>query len=192
MTVTYTPTDAKRVSSQEFDDGDPPQATKINPLGEAAFDTATYASNRVSEQWIESFDDQGYGTTPTTIRGTTTSSSFGAGSVDLGTYITTAEDTLLIWVTFVFDCSSTDPAAQVEYRLAYRTQGEFQVVTEIAQSRIRFVTATGSLFSATMCALVAPGAGTFTIQIQHLVIGGTQARIFDPISPVVQVIRSHS
>ena len=44
---TYTPTDAKRTSASEFDDGDEPQATILNPLAEAAFDTATWAANRI-------------------------------------------------------------------------------------------------------------------------------------------------
>jgi hypothetical protein len=47
MSTTYTPTDAKRATALEFDDGDAPQASTINPLAEAAFDTATFAANRV-------------------------------------------------------------------------------------------------------------------------------------------------
>lgn len=47
MSALYTPTDVVAASAQEFDDGDDPSALNVNPLGEAAFNTATWAKNRV-------------------------------------------------------------------------------------------------------------------------------------------------
>ena len=44
---TYTPSDINETTSQEFDDADAPQASVINPLGQAAFNTAKWAANRV-------------------------------------------------------------------------------------------------------------------------------------------------
>ena len=47
MTDLYSPSDTKHATSQEFDDGDAPTGSSINPLGEAAFDTATWCVNRI-------------------------------------------------------------------------------------------------------------------------------------------------
>ena len=44
---TYTPSDINETTAQEFDDADAPQASVINPLGQAAFNTAKWAANRV-------------------------------------------------------------------------------------------------------------------------------------------------
>ena len=74
--ITYIPTSAKRTSALEFDDGDAPQGVKINPLGEAAFDTATFASDRICSEYTVSTLTVDLGTGDL---GTTTTDVFGTG-----------------------------------------------------------------------------------------------------------------
>ena len=52
MTSVFTPTPTNETSAVEFDDGDAPSAGNLNPLGEAAFNTAKWAANRIGVERV--------------------------------------------------------------------------------------------------------------------------------------------
>ena len=202
MSTTYTPTDAKRATALEFDDGDAPQASKINPLAEAAFDTATYAANRAGTHRviaIQSLLDGG-----TSQKGSDfTSSSFGGNDIAL----TSIDD---LAVGDIVECEITFHGLND----TQNTRGEFRLVTtqhggtaaEMTGSRalVNTLTVTGAenchwplairgiaVIGATSGPGGSTGAGTCVVYMQGR-SNGTKAQMFAPFSFVARVWRMNS
>ncbi len=105
----YTPTAAIRATAAEFDDGDPPEGACINPLPEAALDTAHWASYRRHTE-IDSNDDG------TSVLGDNNkAATFGTGTVAVWDGIVQPLDWVDVQVSFQ---AATDAASVQEYRLS--------------------------------------------------------------------------
>jgi len=118
MSTTYTPTDAKRATALEFDDGDAPQASTINPLAEAAFDTATFAANRVGVEHLVNVLTVEIGTG---ALGTTTDNTFGDhGNYQVVTSMPVTAGDYIEITGFVHLATNYVGANDAKVRLAYQ------------------------------------------------------------------------
>lgn len=185
MTVLFTPTPTNHASAQEFDDGDAPEATIINPLGEAAFDTATYAANRVGSWRIKtlvSFTDTGAG-----LMGTSGAAAFGTGDITAinGTVTVVTKDKIEIAANFEVDSAL---AGQGEFRIAYKITAD-GAITELPAARAYFSNMTTDRIPVCVQGVATAGAdGALYVYLQLREPGaGHNVYIYAPISCVVKV-----
>lgn len=133
MTVLFTPTPANETDCQEFDDGDAPSMGSVNPLGEAAFNTAKYAANRVGAYRLLAVTQVGSDDTDGTTKLTSSTNAWGttpgADLVTLGNFGAGAgADCFELSVDFV-----AQSGADTQYRLEYALNGGAHVAIPYAR-----------------------------------------------------------
>lgn len=181
MTKTFTIVEADITSCDEFDDGDPPSAACLNPLGEAAASLALYARNRVGPYRTRSIT-QGTTYDSYTSLGSTTASTWGTGDVSLGWLSVKDGDIISVQVFLQGKCSA---AEQASFRLAYKYAGGS--MTGIACTVRVFAGSLGNVVPFSMgCVFEAPSTGAIEFYIQMQVGAGATLEIFGPISPILE------
>ncbi len=130
---TFTPTPTNETSAYEFDDADPPQAVKINPLGEAAFNTAKWAANRIPRYFVTVLEknDDSSNVLGDNVRSTSYAAHYELYASSMGSVI--ALDLVQFQVTFQVGAASA--SAQV-FALGYSL--DLGAVTALAGSRAEY------------------------------------------------------
>lgn len=166
MTVAYTPTDAKRATAQEFDDGDAPEATNINPLGEAAFDTATYAANRIGAYRVINLVKYGADATTDLCSNDRTGYGLGpdgaeAGAVDyeIGSFAVVTNDLVAVQLVASAEGSVADTGS---FRLAWQIGAGAK--TGLHEVQLQALDTDNQAF--TLLGLIPPTTGTLHIWLQ--------------------------
>lgn len=183
----YTPTPTNETNAVEFDDGDAPSAANINPLAEAAFNTAKYAANRVGAVRVVDIDTTAIDTLLSILQ-TTTSATWAADTL-IGTVDVLDGDTVEIDVRFH---GSAAGACSGDYRLAYSIDGG--AVTPVPGARARRVAAPTAFEPFGLHGFITLGAtpGTMTIYIQMQVTAGVELRLASPLAASATVWRSNA
>ena len=189
MSVMYTPTAAVRATAQEFDDSDAPAASAINPLGEAAFDTATWlVANRgnggLRLQAVDVISLSG-GTL-----GSSNHATFdGTGDVTISaaTLVCAQHDAVEVSINALVNCSGADD--HCEFRLAYQPGGSGTIYA-IANVKASYELLTNHAIAMHLTGWIPdwPSATSVTVLLQMctpLTAGGT-ANVFAPIGGVVK------
>lgn len=177
MTVVYTPTATNETNAQEFDDGDAPSAAIINPLGEAAFNTAKWAANRVGTYRLINVYTWTYdnGTAPYTWNAFITATFAAAGSG--GTYGlagTVLGDKFVCHVTGVAELDSTT-TEYGELSLYCNENGAGD--TPVTAARTMLQIPVNKLYPFAMSGIrtiAAPGSVQFTVVGRVSTVGGGQ------------------
>lgn len=185
MSVEYTPTPTNHTSAQEYDDGDPPAAAILNPLAEAAFNTAKWAANRVGSYAIVGFDD-GVTSSGGTTLATTSDATYGTDPVMLGTVAVQAGDIVEVSVD-VHVAIGLSPSTGA-LKLYYVTGSEAAVdvpgaVNELAEafSTVKAVHLAGTAHPAV--------AGNLNVYLDSKVAGGQTMIVEEPIAATIRVMR---
>lgn len=189
MSVEYTPTPTNHTSAQEYDDGDPPSAAIMNPLAEAAFDTAKWAANRVGTYRVIAIDefDPGAGTTlleTSTVDTWTAEYSFGS----ISEQPTGGELVELIANPIVM----RDAAGPIEIRFKVTTNGGTGTTHYGRESRVQLVSSSDMKAIPLLARIgpIAAGGATVYIQIRDPVADST-ARLYGPCLVIAKLWRGN-
>lgn len=184
--IVYTPSDTNETNAQEFDDGDAPSAGNLNPLGEAAFNTAKWAANRVGAFRLIQIEDS-YATSSGTVIGGTSSGTYGTGDVLLSTVDVDEGDVVEISVDIHAGCT---PEKNCGFRLVYTLAGGG--VTPIAGAEANRTDPIHLITPIHLQGCVHIGSlpgGTLNIYLQMKVADSATLAVMGPVSPIVKVWR---
>jgi hypothetical protein len=198
MSVVFTPTPTNETNAAEFDDGDAPSASIINPLGEAAFNTAKWAANRVGNyRLVQMLSLLKVGATQQGLDYTSTA--FGTNDYALYTlYDLKAGDVLI--VDAHFHAMSATIHSFGEFRLAAKEAGAGSP-TEMTGARVSFVcgnytNAEDGVYPLSCKGVrVVSAAGTAVVYLQGRLVAGTGSpaiRLYNPATYIIEVWRDNS
>jgi hypothetical protein len=192
MSVVFTPTPTNETTATEFDDGDAPSAARINPLGEAAFNTAKWAANRVGIYRLVKLSDSGIVDTPLSTLGSSTSPTWGTGDVALCNPIPIETDDV-IEVEVGFHAFTSEATSLCGYRLAWAVNGGAK--TQIPGAQIIYGRDLHLAEPAFLRGTIWPGegyAGNMVVYLQMMVGYGYTISVVSPLCPIVRVWRDNS